>query len=1150
MDETQDLSHEALRLVRAIAGPEGPNDLLLVGDSHQRIYGRATPLSECGINVRGRRSRELRLNYRTTAAICRWSLGALGRREFDDLDGGKSTTHGYISLRQGAVPVVRHFADKSAERAFVVAQVKQLLDGGMLPEEICIVARTKNLLTGSYAPSLETSGVECELLETDTPRASSVRLATMHRVKGLEFPAVFLVAANDGFVPLDTPDLASSDPLVAAHAELQERCLLYVATSRARDQLFVTSYDTQSPFVVEMGLPKEPAPRRRRTVAAMSATPAASPPSPVAQEEAGRVEVQQMVDVERSAVPSPAPTLQAPPDKLMVEPWGGFSPLICPLVPEGEPNPALAAPLWIDRAEQPAAPRRVSKERLAAPVEVSSPPEFTDWHLPTRMSNWLDRHGIRTIEQLVALDPDMLREERNLGRKTIAETAAVIQHKMGNAWEALCERSAQSTEDEGASDASDLGPVLDTALSELECFPKIAVWAEHNGVATLRGLVATHPLELVQDPTLERTLVAELRTIVESKLGRRWEEAQRLLSSGKLEGQTRWDSLKVTLPAVILRHALVEVDLPTRMRSYVARTGMRKIAELVAVRQTALVDEPNLGRGSVAAAARALLDYSERAEQRLRKWQAGYLAALKDMFSELETVARMIVSRRAGLGSAPETLEELGTTLGVSRERVRQIEKKTWDNIVRSDEWCRFVREQCEAVAPSGAVALDVLERTPWWLQLAGEPDALDYFCDHILAGAWRVITIEDERYLANASQRDVDEARASAIRTIKQLQLPMALRDVEAKIRATALSLAPALQQLVWEEVRYEIAVDGEGEEARATAFGNSKSAQVLAFLERQPAPVPVAELVAEVGRAAVPDEVFFFGHGVVGLEKHFPDFQGWRSKVAPVAIRLIEESGPERQWSCADLLPSVREELSLPNWLGYWHLAMILRRSEGIEYLGRLRVALPGVVADSSRILIHDAAKSIVQSAGAPISWEELARQLRSKLDVSDIALVGLLNRPPFLKTKKRTFGLFERDLPGGIAAMADALDEIEAVLERRQRGVSAKYLHQEIGRMSAVHASWSQEMCLSVVRSDPRFRLTISGNVGLAAWESVRVPSRIDVVQEALGKSEGRVSVAAVQERIEALYDEKPDRVHLGQLANRFGARLDGDWLVLGE
>src|SRR5690606_21150155 len=53
VDEIQDMSSEALRLIRFIAGPERGNDLLLVGDAHQRIYGRPARLSQSGINIRG-----------------------------------------------------------------------------------------------------------------------------------------------------------------------------------------------------------------------------------------------------------------------------------------------------------------------------------------------------------------------------------------------------------------------------------------------------------------------------------------------------------------------------------------------------------------------------------------------------------------------------------------------------------------------------------------------------------------------------------------------------------------------------------------------------------------------------------------------------------------------------------------------------------------------------------------------------------------------------------------------------------------------------------------------------------------------------------------------------------------------------------------
>ncbi|MEB3317841.1 MAG: UvrD-helicase domain-containing protein, partial [Cyanobacteriota bacterium] len=52
VDEAQDLDAASFRLIRALAGKEHPDDIFIVGDCHQRIYGRPLVLSQCGIQVR------------------------------------------------------------------------------------------------------------------------------------------------------------------------------------------------------------------------------------------------------------------------------------------------------------------------------------------------------------------------------------------------------------------------------------------------------------------------------------------------------------------------------------------------------------------------------------------------------------------------------------------------------------------------------------------------------------------------------------------------------------------------------------------------------------------------------------------------------------------------------------------------------------------------------------------------------------------------------------------------------------------------------------------------------------------------------------------------------------------------------------------
>jgi len=76
VDEAQDFSVQALKLIRAIAGEEHGNDLFIVGDSHQRIYRNKVSLKQCGINVRGRSS-ILKINYRTTEETRHWAMKLL-----------------------------------------------------------------------------------------------------------------------------------------------------------------------------------------------------------------------------------------------------------------------------------------------------------------------------------------------------------------------------------------------------------------------------------------------------------------------------------------------------------------------------------------------------------------------------------------------------------------------------------------------------------------------------------------------------------------------------------------------------------------------------------------------------------------------------------------------------------------------------------------------------------------------------------------------------------------------------------------------------------------------------------------------------------------------------------------------------------------
>ena len=249
VDEGQDFSANALMLLRTIAGEEHENDIFIVGDSHQRIYKNKAILSKCGINIRGRSS-ILRINYRTTEEIRKSAFALLNGISFDDLDDNDDNYDQCRSLTHGLAPQIQGFNNANDEFSFVLHEIRHLIENGVSAKNICVVART-NKLIDDYTAQFTSNGMRCYKIKrskSDDRSLDGIRVATMHRVKGLEFQYIFIVAANNRIIPLassiDHTDTVSEKETITA-----EKCLLYVALTRAQKGAYISGYGKMSEFI-------------------------------------------------------------------------------------------------------------------------------------------------------------------------------------------------------------------------------------------------------------------------------------------------------------------------------------------------------------------------------------------------------------------------------------------------------------------------------------------------------------------------------------------------------------------------------------------------------------------------------------------------------------------------------------------------------------------------------------------------------------------------------------------------------------------------------------------------------------------------------------------------------------------------------------
>jgi len=250
VDEAQDMGPQEFNLINTILTDVDPkNSLFIAGDAHQRIYGRKVVLSHSGINIRGR-SKKLRINYRTTEENRNWAVALLKGLSFDDLDGGKDSLEGYRSLMHGAIPEVHKFDSFTDEVNFIVERLTPMLSESGSLDRVCVTVRT-NKLVSLYDEELRKHGIATCIIkhtEKDDPNNHGVRIATMHRVKGLEFDTVIIASANKGIIP-HRRAIAGSDSVTEKEGLKAERALLYVAVTRARKNVLVTGYGQMSEWV-------------------------------------------------------------------------------------------------------------------------------------------------------------------------------------------------------------------------------------------------------------------------------------------------------------------------------------------------------------------------------------------------------------------------------------------------------------------------------------------------------------------------------------------------------------------------------------------------------------------------------------------------------------------------------------------------------------------------------------------------------------------------------------------------------------------------------------------------------------------------------------------------------------------------------------
>ena len=202
------------------------------------------------MDIRGR-SRTLRVNYRTSHQI-RTQADRLLDPVVTDVDDNSENRSDTVSVFNGPPPIVRTFKDESEEIKAIGNWVVEQSKAGVLPHEFGVFVRSVAQLKRAQA-AVKAAGLSFKILDEHVETLSGhVSISTMHLAKGLEFRAVVVMACDDEVIPLQERIETVGDDADLQEVYDTERHLLYVACTRARDHLLVTSVEPASEFLDDM----------------------------------------------------------------------------------------------------------------------------------------------------------------------------------------------------------------------------------------------------------------------------------------------------------------------------------------------------------------------------------------------------------------------------------------------------------------------------------------------------------------------------------------------------------------------------------------------------------------------------------------------------------------------------------------------------------------------------------------------------------------------------------------------------------------------------------------------------------------------------------------------------------------------------------
>ncbi len=253
IDESQDLTRVQIEFIKTLYKEKDYSSITFLADVAQSIYPQAwlvksRSFASIGYDMKGK-SNSLSKSYRTTTQIAQAAFGLINS-DMELMDDDNFVKPNLID-KQGECPIYINFKDSISESEYIAKIITSDLKEKYKFKDIVIIARLKNQLE-EMQKYLENKNIPTSLFSNNNKfnfHEDSVKLVTMHSIKGLEFKVVIIAGLNSKVMPYyQVIDDIDDRTMI----ESREKKLLYVGMTRAKEKLFITSNGSPSKFIKDI----------------------------------------------------------------------------------------------------------------------------------------------------------------------------------------------------------------------------------------------------------------------------------------------------------------------------------------------------------------------------------------------------------------------------------------------------------------------------------------------------------------------------------------------------------------------------------------------------------------------------------------------------------------------------------------------------------------------------------------------------------------------------------------------------------------------------------------------------------------------------------------------------------------------------------